>query len=220
MHSLPSFRQGLRCYVTTDNVRKHYKLVIVGGGAGGCSVSAKMSGFISKDELLVIEPSDTHYYQPLWTLVGAGINSLKDSMRPTHETLSPGVKWLKSALAKLIPEENRILTTTGDEITYDYLILSLGLDIRFDMIKGAPEALLKDPRVCSNYSKDYVEKTASAIKAFQSGHALFTFPSGPIKCAGAPQKIMYLFEDKLSRIIKNFWPVGVLWFVCMILSNG
>ncbi len=86
------------------------------------------------------------------------------------------------------------------QITYDYLVLSLGFTLRYDMIEGAVEALAQDARVCSNYCVDYVPKTYKAIQGFKKGNALFTFPNTPIKCAGAPQKIMYLFQDFLANV--------------------
>ncbi len=65
---------------------------------------------------------------------------------------------------------------------------------------GALEALEHDPRVCSNYSTDYVEKTFRAFQGFKTGNAIFTFPNTPIKCGGAPLKAMYLFEDYLAQV--------------------
>jgi sulfide:quinone oxidoreductase len=70
----------------------------------------------------------------------------------------------------------------------------------FIQVKGLEEALHSDPRVCSNYSPDYVEKTYKALQSFKSGNALFTFPNTPIKCAGAPQKIMYIADQYFRKV--------------------
>lgn len=73
--------------------------------------------------------------------------------------------------------------------------------IPIPQIKGLPEAL-KDPHsmVSTNYSSLYAPKTFENVKRFRGGHALFTFPPMPIKCPGAPQKIMYLAEDYWRKV--------------------
>ena len=81
------------------------------------------------------------------------------------------------------------------------LIVAVGLQLDFSKIPGSLEALQNDPRVCSNFSPSYVEKTYKAFQAFpQGGTAIFSMPPLPIKCPGAPQKIMYLFDDYLRKV--------------------
>ena len=69
-------------------------------------------------------------------------------------------------------------------------------------IKGLPEALL-DPNsmVSTNYSALYAPKTFENMRRFRGGHALFTFPTLPIKCPGAPQKIMYMADDYWRKVL-------------------
>jgi len=150
---------------------------------------------VGKGKVAVIEPNIDHYYQPMWTLVGGGSKSLKQSVRPLNTLLPKSVNWIRDSVASFQPEENRLTTQNGDSISYDYLVVAVGLQLRYDKIKGLNEAL-NTPGVCSNYSHLHVEKTTEAIKNFKSGgNALFTFPNSPIKCAGAPQKIMYIAEE-------------------------
>ena len=68
-------------------------------------------------------------------------------------------------------------------------------------IKGLPEAL-EDPDswVTSNYSSKTAPKTFEYLKRFKGGNAIFTFPPMPIKCPGAPQKIMYLADDYWRQV--------------------
>ncbi|TGZ58206.1 hypothetical protein CRM22_009704 [Opisthorchis felineus] len=178
---------------------QHHKVVIVGGGSAGASLASKLTRFLDGYNVAVIEPSDVHYYQPLWTLVGAGICPFKDSVIPMSKAIPESVHWIRDAVSAIDPEKSKLHLKSGKQVTYDQLVLALGMELRFDLIPGAVTALNTDPRVCSNYSPIYVEKTFSAYQSFKGGRAIFTLPVGPIKCAGAPQKVMYLFDDYLRK---------------------
>ncbi|CAH8864629.1 unnamed protein product [Trichobilharzia szidati] len=185
------------------NKQNKHKIVIVGGGAGGCAMASRMCNHVDENQVAVIEPSKIHYYQPLFTLVGAGIKPFKETYREVEDILPRKVKLYQDQITRIEPKDSYVVLSNGDKISYDYLILALGMDLRYDKITGAEEALKTDPRVCSNYSPNYVEKTLKAYHDFKGGNAVFTLPAGPIKCAGAPQKVMYLFEDYLKRSGKN-----------------
>lgn len=170
------------------------KVVIVGAGTAGLSLLNYIHSKRKDVALTIIEPSTSHYYQPLWTLVGAGVTSLEDSRRDTEDFIPKGVAWLKQRVVSFEPDDNQITLDDGAKIGYDYLIVAPGIQVDWDRIEGLSSAL-GNGGVCSNYSKDTVEYTWQSIKEFKGGNALFTYPDTPIKCAGAPQKIMYLAEE-------------------------
>lgn len=179
---------------TSAMAEHHFRLVVVGGGSGGCGTANKFASKVGKGKLAVIEPATTHYYQPMWTLVGGGLKTLDQSARSMESLLPSKATWIKDPVTSFHPNENRVVVASGDVITYDFLVVALGFQLRYDKIKGLPEAF-ETPGVCSNYSPLYVEKTTKAIQDFKGGNAIFTFPTGSIKCPGAPQKIMYLAEE-------------------------
>jgi len=183
---------------TVLSAEQRFKLVVVGGGAGGCGTVNKFVNKFGEGEVAVIEPNKEHYYQPLWTLVGGGVKDLAQTMRPMESLLPAGAKWLQESVVSFEPDHNRLLTSSGDTVTYDWLVIATGLQLRYEKIKGLPEAF-DTPGVGSNYSVSYVDKTRKAIEEFKGGNAVFTFPNSPIKCAGAPQKIMYLAEENWRR---------------------
>ena len=174
------------------------KVVIVGGGTGGLSVMRNLHRKRKDLELTVIEPSEKHYYQPLWTLVGGGVFPLSKSERRFNDFVPSKVNWIRDSVESFSPDQNFLTTKSGKKIDYDFLVVAPGIQIDWDKIEGLVETLGKNG-VCSNYSKEHVESTWEAMKAVKEGKAIFTFPSTPIKCAGAPQKVMYLAEETFRQ---------------------
>lgn len=180
-----------------NHASEHHKILIVGGGTAGISVAHRLMRAIGNVGIAIIEPSEKHYYQPLWTLVGAGVFPKEESERDEYSLIPSGVKWIKERVVDVKPDSNIVKLDSGREISYDYLVMASGLQIDWHKIEGLTEALGKDG-VCSNYSYALVGKTWEFISNFAGGTALFTQPNTPVKCGGAPQKIAYLAEDHFN----------------------
>ncbi|WP_024365435.1 NAD(P)/FAD-dependent oxidoreductase [Arthrobacter sp. TB 26] len=188
----------------------HHEILIIGGGNAGLSVAARLRR-AGRTDIGVIEPSERHYYQPLWTLVGGGAASQKESVRPQASVMPQGVAWIKDAAADIDPEQRSVALASGGSVTYDYLVVSPGIQLDWDKIPGMAEAM-DTPTASSNYRFDLAPKTWDMIRNLKSGTAVFTQPSGPIKCAGAPQKIAYLAADYWQKqgVLDNIRVVMVL----------
>ncbi|MBK8218355.1 MAG: NAD(P)/FAD-dependent oxidoreductase [Myxococcales bacterium] len=178
---------------------RRHDVVICGGGTAGLSVAARLKEASPGLDIALIEPSETHDYQPLWTLVGAGVVSKESARRPEGDYIPKGVTWIRDKVGRFEPEKKYVVTAGGETVHYGQLVVALGMQLDWHKIKGLPGNVGKDG-ICSNYSYDTVDSTWSFLKAFRGGTAIFTFPSTPIKCAGAPQKIMYLADDHLRRL--------------------
>ncbi|UJP64857.1 NAD(P)/FAD-dependent oxidoreductase [Mongoliitalea daihaiensis] len=174
----------------------HYQILIIGGGTAGITVAAQLRRKAKDLQVAILEPSDKHYYQPAWTLVGAGNYKFKDTERPEAKYIPKGVTWIQDKAVELLPEKSTVNTAKNGAITYDYLVLAPGLIMAPELIPGLKEALGKGV-VCSNYTDP--EHTWEVLKNFKGGNAVFTQPTTPIKCGGAPQKIMYLAEEYLRK---------------------
>jgi len=176
----------------------HHSILIVGGGAAGVSTANNMRRKNATIDIALIEPSAKHYYQPGFTIVGGGAYTLKRATKNEADLIHPSVNWIKDFAESFQPEENKVTLKSGDVISYDFLVVCPGLQLDFNKIDGLVETLGKNG-VCSNYSADTVEYTWEVLQKLESGNALFTQPPMPIKCAGAPQKIMYLAADRLRK---------------------
>ncbi|XP_029992288.1 sulfide:quinone oxidoreductase, mitochondrial [Sphaeramia orbicularis] len=184
------------------SAKLHYKMLVLGGGSGGIAMSARMKRMMGAENVAVVEPNEMHYYQPIWTLVGAGAKTVASSGRPTASVMPSGVKWVKAKVQEINPDTNTVCTDDGTEISYEYLIVALGLQLHFEKIKGLPEGF-EHPKIGSNYSVETVGKTWKALQDFKEGNAVFSFPNTPVKCAGAPQKIMYLSDAYFRKTGKR-----------------
>lgn len=179
-------------------MKTHYQILIAGGGNAGISVAAQLLNKNKKHDIGIIEPSDKHYYQPAWSLVGGGVFDIKKTVRREADVIPPKAEWIKDIVISFHPEKNSLTCKNGQELTYDYLIVAPGIQLDWAKVKGLKENIGKNG-VCSNYLFDQAPYTWQTLKNFKSGKAIFTNPNTPIKCGGAPQKIMYLAADYLRK---------------------
>lgn len=179
----------------------HHTLLIVGGGAAGVAVANTYRRQDKKIDIAIIEPAEKHYYQPGFTVIGGGAYTMKETTKQEVDLIHPSVTWIKEYADSFQPEANTITLRSGEVVSYDYLVVCPGLQLDWQKIAGLTDTIGKN-NVCSNYSAETVEYTWQSIQemiAKGSGIALFTQPPMPIKCAGAPQKIMYLAADRFRK---------------------
>ncbi len=176
---------------------RHYRVLIVGGGTAGIATAARLAR-AKIDKVAIIEPSPTHFYQPLWTLVGGGVVQRETTARPESSVIPPGVDWIRDEAREIDPQSRRVVTAANGSVGYDFLVVATGVKLNWDAIPGLREAVAT-PYASTNYDYDLAPKTWRLIRNFTGGTALFHMPGTPIKCPGAPQKIMYLAADHFRR---------------------
>ncbi|NUT46600.1 MAG: NAD(P)/FAD-dependent oxidoreductase [Saccharothrix sp.] len=175
----------------------HHRVVIVGGGTAGITTAARLRR-AGVGDIALLEPSDTHWYQPLWTLVGGGQAPLRSSRRDQASLIPEGVRWIRRGATGVDPAARLVSTSDGRSIGYDFLVMAPGLQLDWGGVPGLAEAVGRD-RVASNYAPGLAPRTWELIKDMRSGTAVFSHPAGPVKCGGAPQKIAYLAADHWRR---------------------
>ncbi|AZE90057.1 NAD(P)/FAD-dependent oxidoreductase [Pseudomonas orientalis] len=173
-------------------------IVVIGGGSAGIGLLASLLKRDPQLNLILIEPNDYHCYQPAWTLVGGGAYDLQKTRRPLAEVLPDGVTWVQAAVSELLPDEQTLVLDSGQRVTWKNLIVCPGLRLAWERIEGLQDTLGRHG-VTSNYSYEHAAYTWQLVQQLKGGKALFTQPAMPIKCAGAPQKAMYLSCDHWLR---------------------
>jgi len=175
-----------------------YDVIIVGGGSAGIAVASSLLKRRPQLDIVVVEPRYKHFYQPGFTMVGGGVFSPTQPQTFTKNVMPKGVRWLEAAAAAFEPEHNQVILEDGTHLEYRQLVVAPGLKLDWDAVDGLRETLGKNG-VTSNYRFDYAPYTWEMVKKMRSGRAIFTQPQMPIKCAGAPQKAMYLSCDHWLR---------------------
>lgn len=178
-----------------------HQIVIIGGGNAGISVAAQLLLKNSNLDIAIIDGAQKHYYQPAWTLVGAGDFDINNTVRAESDVIPKGVKWIKEFVEKFDPENNAVILQSGDRVEYSYLVVAAGIQLNWSEIKGLKETIGKNG-VCSNYSFDTAPYTWDCIRQLESGVAIFHNPHTPVKCGGAPHKIMYMAADHWRKTKK------------------
>ncbi|MBV1870989.1 MAG: bifunctional protein tyrosine phosphatase family protein/NAD(P)/FAD-dependent oxidoreductase, partial [Gammaproteobacteria bacterium] len=197
----------------TQAPKSSWDVLIVGGGAAGISSAASLLSRNTHLSIAIIDPSDVHYYQPGWTLVGAGVFTQEKTKRAMASLMPSGVKWIQAAVAGFDPARNVVVLEGCEEIAYKRMIVAPGIMLNWKGIEGLSESLGKNG-VTSNYRYDLAPYTWELVQKLNNGRALFTQPPMPIKCAGAPQKAMYLSGDywfknnRLAGIDIEFYNAG------------
>ncbi|WP_417829168.1 TIGR01244 family sulfur transferase [Thalassospira sp.] len=182
----------------TDQGDAKYDIVIIGGGAAGISVASSLMARRSGLEIAVIDPADIHYYQPGWTMVGGGVFDASTTAQTMGSLIPKGVHWIKAAVAAFEPQDDAVILDGCRVVKYDRLIVCPGLKLDWNRIDGLVETLGRNG-VTSNYRYDLAPYTWELVSSMREGKAIFTQPPMPIKCAGAPQKAMYLSADHWYR---------------------
>lgn len=200
-----------------DRADASHQVVVIGGGAAGIAVASSLLAREADLDIAIVDPADVHYYQPGWTLVGAGVFAPEKTARTMGSLIPPGVHWIKAAAAAFEPEQRALILDGCRVVHYEQLVVCPGLKLNWSGIEGLDETLGRNG-VTSNYRYDLAPYTWQLVQKLQQGRALFTQPPLPIKCAGAPQKAMYLSCDhwrrngRLDRIQTGFYNAGGVLF--------
>ena len=192
---------------------KSAKVLVVGGGAGGIMATARLHSALPNAEITIIAPNEIHLYQPGQVFVAAGLYVHDDLVNHNKDLIPSGVTWIKDEVKTFDPDNNKVTTRGGKEVAYDYMVVATGIVYHYDWIKGLTEADIGTNGISSVYLNDLEKGTAhgadvtwewfEALKAATAGGkkptAIYTQPNTPIKCGGAPQKILYLSADHLRK---------------------
>ncbi|KAL5050597.1 hypothetical protein BDW71DRAFT_194367 [Aspergillus fruticulosus] len=179
-----------------------YRVVVVGAGTAGLTVSHQLlqSRRFSQDEIAVVDPVAWHHYQPGWTLVGGGLKAKDRLKRPLQDLIDPRLKHYRHKVDTFSPDSNSIVLDDGRQIAYEHLVVAPGIELDYGSIRGLPQALADpDSPVSSIYGYEFCDKAFKTIKSLKKGTAIFTHPTGTVRCAGAPQKVMWLALDHWKK---------------------
>ncbi|TSE19922.1 Sulfide-quinone reductase [Tepidimonas alkaliphilus] len=186
----------------TEPVRTQARIAIVGAGAAGLAAASRLSQRLQGAQITLIDARREHYYQPGYTLVGAGIKPASYVVSTTQEYIPRGVEWVQEAAAELDPDARKVVTASGRAVPYDFLIVACGLELNYGGIEGMDPGLIGREGIGSvYYGPQAAAETWKTMAAFaqKGGVALMGRPHTDMKCAGAPLKYTFITDDRLRR---------------------
>ena len=203
---------GSGSYTEAEAIDVKGKILIIGGGSGAIMTLARLNRKISNPDITVIAPNETHLYQPGQVFVAAGLMKQEDLQKPNSDFIAKNVNWIKDEVKSFDPDNNVVVTRGGQTVGYDYMIVATGVVNRFDKIAGLKEEDIGTNGITSVYLSDLEKGTARGATATWDWYndlkkaaktkrptVLYTQPDTPIKCGGAPQKMLYLSADYLKQ---------------------
>lgn len=177
------------------------KVLVVGGGAAGISVAARLKGRLPNGKITIVDPAEKHFYQPGFTFIGAGVWGKDDVWMKEADLIPPGVIWVQEAVVSLDPAKNVAVTSGGKRLDYDFLVLCPGLQENWSLVEGITRETLGVGNAHSIYDWEGSVRTWKAVSEFaaKGGRGVFADTWTKHKCGGAPKKICLLTEH-LSRL--------------------
>jgi sulfide:quinone oxidoreductase len=210
---IPSSLEAAEAEGASPKSEKNAKILVVGGGAGGIMALARLRSALPNADITIIAPNEKHLYQPGQAFIAAGLYTFDDIVKDNKDFIADDVTWIKDEVASFDPDNNKVTTRAGEEVSYDFMVVATGMVYHYDWIKGLTEDDIGKNGISSVYLNDLEKGTAKggevtwewfeALKeAAASGEkptAIYTQPNTAIKCGGAPQKILYLSADHLKK---------------------
>ena len=193
---------GIMTSKALAKVKTNARVVIIGAGAAGLDAANRLSRELDGAQITIIDSRVEHIYQPGLTLVATGLWKASKVMDENARYMPDGIDWIQARVIEFDPETNSVLTDTGQRVTYDYLMVTTGLQVNYSGVEGmSPELIGQMGIGCVYDNPNHATRTWNMIDQFTDvgGVGLFTRPRGPVKCAGAPLKVTMLSEDLLER---------------------
>ena len=189
------------------------KIVIIGGGAAGISMAARLTHSLEDPDITLIDPSDRQFYQPGFTLIASGVYQPDDVWKNQADCMPSGIKWVKDAVVAVDPVMNQVTTQSNGKIPYDFLVLTPGLQINWNKVKGITRETLGQGDAHCIYDFEGAQKTWKGIQAFaqKGGRGIYTDTYTKHKCGGAPKKICLLTIIRLPSSCMMYPIIHRVW---------
>lgn len=172
------------------------KIVVIGGGAAGLGMASRLRRKLPQSEITVIDPAEKQFYQPGFTLIASGVYKPNQVWHKQSDCMPKGVKWVQKAVVAVDPVANSVTVVGNEKHSYDFLVLTPGLQLNWELVEGLTQKTLGEGNVHSIYDFEGAQKTWVAIQEFvtKGGRGIFTDTYTKHKCGGAPKKICLLTE--------------------------
>jgi sulfide:quinone oxidoreductase len=169
------------------------KILILGSGAGGTMVAAKLRRELSELEwkISIIDNDEIHHYQPGWLFIPFGVYTVQDCAKPKREFIPPGVDFILDEVVSISPDQRKVECKKAN-YTYDWLVVASGCRIVPEEIDG----MMDDwhGHVHDFYSLEGAVELYKKLKYFNSGRVVLNIAELPFKCPVAPIEFVLMAD--------------------------
>lgn len=171
------------------------KLLILGAGTAGTMVANRMAAQLNGDwKITIVDPRETHYYQPGFLFIPFGMYTRNDVVKPTRDFIPASVELIKSAVDVIDAERNQVrLAGDGRILHYDFLVVATGSQIRPDQTPGLTDGEW-GRSIHEFYTADGAVALAKHLRTWRGGRLLVNVVENPIKCPVAPLEFLMLAD--------------------------
>lgn len=176
------------------------KVIVVGGGFGGATAAKYLKRANPAIEVILIEPAETFYTCPFSNLHLGGLRSMQEISHGYDELRDRyGVQVIHAMAEDVNAEAHTVRLSTGDELAYDRLVLSPGIDIRWNALEGYDEAAAeKAPHAWKAGSQ--TEILRGQLEAMDDGGTfVMVAPANPFRCPPGPYERASLVANYLAQ---------------------
>jgi sulfide:quinone oxidoreductase len=169
------------------------KILILGSGAGGTMVAAKLRKELSAAEweITIIDHDELHHYQPGWLFIPFGVYGEEDCVKPKREFIPQGVEFVLDEVMGVNPDKREVEGQKG-RYNYDWLVLASGCHIVPEEVEGMMDDWYGD--VHTFYSLEGAVELRKKLKYFNSGRVVLNMAEFPYKCPVAPIEFVFMAD--------------------------
>lgn len=171
------------------------RLLVLGAGTAGTMVVNRLRRVLDLEEwrITIVDPLETHYYQPGFLFIPFGMYSKNDVVKPMRDFIPAGVEVIKSAADLIEPEQNRVKLADGRILGYDFLVIATGSYIHPEETPGLQEHEWRRS-IQEFYTLEGALALAKHLRTWQGGRLVVNVVENPIKCPVAPIEFIMLAD--------------------------
>ena len=169
------------------------KIVILGGGSGGVVVATNLGRKLGdQHDVILVDKRADHLFMPAFLFVMVGERQPRDITRSLSRLEKRRVKFIQSEVLGIDPQRQQV-ELQNQKLDYDYLIVSLGMQVRPDLVPGFAEGSLHPWEI------DGALRLRSALESFNGGRVVVGVPLGPYRCPPAPYEAQWMLDSYFKK---------------------
>jgi sulfide dehydrogenase [flavocytochrome c] flavoprotein chain len=180
------------------NARTRAQIVVLGGGFGGATAARFIRTFLPEASVTLIEANPAYIACPFSNLVIGGERDIADQAFGYEQTAATGIRVVHDTAIAVDAVRHTVTGQSGAVWSYDRLIMSPGIDFRWDAIEGYGE----DAATVFPHAWKAGEQTLllrRQLEAMQDGGTVvMSVPPAPFRCPPGPYERASLIAQYLQ----------------------